>query len=455
MAKNSSLTKNTSQANVPLFRRKKSLLAILTAAVAVLSGLSIYISSAHFGGSLPAQSQLLRASDDVNLTTPPELPESDIKSIEAALTPMEPLQSALSSHLRDRRFLESFAHRAIAANDLLSSFAAYRALVDLCPEELAFQDLLGQVENKLALYSRAGSIFRKLASQRPDNVNGHIGLAQSVYGMGSREETIRILEGTAKSLRQNDPMGRLFIAKELEKLIDYPEAALEAKKAWESMPSEPVAAILYARLLYKLRQLTEAQTILSKVVAEHPENVPARSTLAQILENPLNPKRNLQEAENHYLEALNRDRTDSGDCRSLGLLYMEEGRYKQAAFIFILLLRAQPDSATGRLQLGKAFSRLGNPASGAEQGKIASKLILRDTRENELSARRGEHPTNPSDRLNLARHYMDYGQFGKALPELQAACVLAPQSEKVRQMLTEFDARVGVHQRDFALKVAQ
>ena len=79
-------------------------------------------------------------------------------------------------------------------------------------------------------------------------------------------------------------------------------------------------------------------------------------------------------------------------------------------------------------------------------------MIIRDTRESELGARRSEHPTNVSDRLNLARHYMDEGKFGMALPEIQAACVLAPGSVEMQKMLREFETKVGVHMADFVFR---
>ncbi len=434
-------------------RNRVALFATLT----ILLALAVAYASGFLGPSSPTSGsslELTRAGDDVVLADPPPLSGGDAAETRERLRLLDDFRTEYWARQDDRAYLVAYARRAAITKDLISAHAAYKGLVRLYPSDPAYQDLLGQIDVQLGLYSEAAELFRGLTRLRPENVNGYIGLAQALYGMGQRDETIKTLEEASRSLLPADAMGHLFIGREFEKLINYPSALAESERAWRAMPLDPVANVLYARILNKLRRISEAHILLEKVVAAHPDNVPARSTLAQVLDNPLNPRRNPALAEHHFLEVLKRARTNTEDARSLGLIYMAQGRYKQAAFIFTLMLASKPNSAAARLQLSKAYAKLGNSTLGKAQGAIAYRLIDRDTRENELGARRSEKPTGVPQRLALAQHYMDHRQYSLALPELQAAFALAPQSPEVRKLQKEFDLRVGVSLAPFAARVA-
>src|SRR5205814_3592757 len=70
----------------------------------------------------------------------------------------------------------------------------------------------------------------------------------------------------------------------------------------------------------------------------------------------------------------------------LGTIYQEQGRYKQAAYVYVRLLQLNPDSAAGRMQLSRAYAALGDQRRAAEQREIGGRLQERDQTFSHLSA---------------------------------------------------------------------
>jgi predicted Zn-dependent protease len=426
------------------------LLALLVIAIAGRVMWSSRVAAPEVHSSVP---EFLRAGDEVTLPPAPPLPEDDASKTRERLATLDAFRADYPFRMKDRAFLEAYGMRAASAEDITSAYAAYRVLVENAPEDPTFLNRLAQAENKLGLYRDARLRFEKLVKRSPEVINGHVGLAHALYGLGYRREAVLSLGRASKLLPDNDALGHLFIAKEYETLLNYPGAVAEAKLAWEKTPNDPVVVVVYARILYRTRKVPEAQRLLEDIVERYPDNVPARSTLAQILEHPINPKRDLSAAEHHYLEVLKRARTSVEDCKSLGLLYMQLGRFKQAAFIFTLLLQAEPDNAIGRVQLSKAYAKLGMSKESEEQNRLAARLVSRDTRANELGSRRTERSLSPEDRLIYAEYLMKHGVFGESYAELQAGYAMDSKSARAGRLLKEFDARVGTKLAEFTREV--
>ncbi len=393
----------------------------------------------------PPRPERLRLDADVPLAPPPPLPAEDKAALREGLLRLQNRLAIARAQPNDPTVRFAIGYEALRAGDLLTAREELRAGLQLRPEtDSAIYDALGRCEIQLGLFKEAQDTYQKLLARAPGQAAGYIGLRRAQGLLGQREAATQTLERGARAVAPTDISGRLGIAGEFEMRDELPRALAEAQAARARAPDSAAATLTAAHLLFRLGRLSEARTLLEQMLAAHPDDPLVRRYLATVLDNPLLPQRDPALAEHYLLETLQRNHDDVEACQQLAQFYQDARRYRQAAYMFTWLLALVPDSASARLQLAQAYAHLGNPGLSAEQRTIALRLLARNKEEARLRERHDHRPTDPQARLALARHYLDAGQFAKALVELQSAYCLAPRSPQVRRQLTNFYAQLGV-----------
>lgn len=421
--------------------RARLLGAALLAALAV--GLLVYRIA-----TLPKpspESEHLHLSDEVVLTPPPPLPGDDRLKLRQRLDHLRQMRQDAQAHPDDIVLRSRVAEEALHVGDLFAAreegLALLRAHPDAPPGVYV---TLGDAQAQLGLFAESRRTYQALLARAPTSADSYIGLSRAQAQLGQKAQARATWQQAARAIPANLLPERLHLAYEYEKRGDLERALNEAEAVLRVAPDDPVALLMAGHLQFKLVHLSEAQTRLEKLVAAHPDDRAGRRTLAAVLDNPMLPGRNRGRAEQLLLETLQAAPDDLPSYSQLGKMYQEQGRYRQAAYIYTRLLENSPDLAAARLQLSRAYARLGDTRQSAEQDQIAQRLLTRDNAEAQLSKKIDRHPTDPQARLELARHYIRSGQFTNALAQLQAAYALAPTAPEPRRELTAFYAQVGL-----------
>ena len=417
-------------------------ISVLALAACILAALACY--GCHASQKRPpaeAGKPLSLAAE--TLDPPPPLPADDRKMLQTGLKQIAEMRELARYRGPAPMHLE-IAKQAADVPDILAAFFELRAATAKNAEmPVAVFDAKGSFAAQAGLYPEAQSIYQEIITRAPNEAAGYVGLSRVQFVLGQRTESLQTLERGAAAVPTEKVADRLSLAQEFEARAEMPRALEIAQEAMRQAPDQPHATLTVARLLGKLGRLPEARSLLEKLVDAQPDNAAALHGLADLLNNPLLPQRDPARAEQLLLRTVQRDPKDASAYANLGRLYEAQKRYKEAAIAYTRLLAITPDDASARLQLSYDYASLGEKRISAEQQKIAQRLLARDAEETRLINRREQHPTDPEARLALARHYAAYGQFGKALTEMQAAYCVSRGSERLRQELFAFYRRLG------------
>jgi len=407
---------------------------LLTAAAACLLWLRVSSTLTAPGGGL------LSLGSDVPLSPPPPL-RDDREAVRQRLSEVARGVRDSGRAVRTAGELAALAHRA---GDPLTALLAYRRALAASPEDPRLLHGCARCEAYLGLYAQAlESASRQIAAD-PRNPSGSIVKARALVALDRRDEAARALANAEAAASEAGPAALLALAREHEERGDLGRALALASQAAAASPEVSRAALDRAELLFKLNRFEEARPVLERHAMADPANGEARRYLAALLMSPANPRRDLRRAEHWLVEAIQQNPDDVAALQMLGELCGDSNRPRQAAYVFRLILEKEPDRASARLQLARALARLGDPGAAREQAALAGRLLQRDQREARLVAMRSQRPGDFATRLALGRHYLHWRQFGKALPELEAAHALAPERSEVRAELSRFFAAVGV-----------
>jgi predicted Zn-dependent protease len=416
---------------------RRTSLAVLLAFGALLAlGVSVWRTQVR-----PRSSSSLRLDDSVTLASPPPLP---------AFSPGDfrlqwEQRQAARQQLTDEASYRKFAREATLSGDPLAAYLALqdylRGQSDPSPPLL---DTLGRVQIQLGLAPDAERTYREVVRKAPEAVRGYLGLSRALMIQERRQEAADTLERGWTTLPPTDMKGHLDLVEEWEQRGELPRALQGAEALHRQTPAPPEVTLTYARLLFKLHRLPEAKQQLEPLVVAQPDNGPARTLLAGVLASPLLPGRDVAVAESALLEAIQHNTADITSLSRLGQLYQEQGRFKQAAYVYTQMLQHAPDSPDARLQLARAYARLSNAALSAEQNALAQQRLRQRLEESRLTVRRDQKPMDSSARRALAQYYIKEGRVDRALPELQAASLLSPRSAPVLQELRALYAKIGV-----------
>jgi tetratricopeptide (TPR) repeat protein len=413
--------------------------------VSLLLACAVLFASYRIRGTLSHPSERLYLANDVTLTPPPPLPGDDRLELKQKLTALEQPRKTAQASPNDPTAQLKVANEAMDAGDRLSALAGYRKALSITPKvDPAVYEAKGQAESDLGLLEDAQKTYQRLISASQESASGYIGLSRTLDLQHKRQDAITALENGISQVPVSDTAGRLEISKQFETFGDAVRALKEAESARAAAPDSVEAALAVVHLLIKLERPMDARAILDTLRAKHPENTQAKYQLAVAINSPLSAEHSPARVEHLLLEAIQKAPQDLPAYKLLGQIYQEQGRYRQAAYIYTKLLEQAPDSANARLQLSYAYAKLGDANIADQQQQIAKKLLARDQEAAALLVRVHTNPTDPEIHLQLAMHFVEVGMFSRALPELQAAYTLSSASPAIKQGLNLFYQRVEV-----------
>lgn len=136
----------------------------------------------------------------------------------------------------------------------------------------------------------------------------------------------------------------------------------DAREAYEKalvcdLHSAPIMRRL-AVLLINMGNKREAVTWMERVIAENPEDVSARSFLANLYLSMEQP----DQAEAMYREIIAKDEKDYDNRLSLGLLYARQKKFTEARDVLLALLKLNPEYAAAYPYLARVYAEMGDKA---------------------------------------------------------------------------------------------
>jgi tetratricopeptide (TPR) repeat protein len=140
----------------------------------------------------------------------------------------------------------------------------------------------------------------------------------------------------------------------------------EAREAYEKalvcdLHSAPIMRSL-AGLLINMGNKREAVTWVERIISENPDDVSARSFLANLYLSMDQPDK----AEAIYLEIIAKDKRAYDDRLYLGLFYARQKKFVEARDVLQALLKLKPDYAAAYPYLARVYSELGDKAKARE-----------------------------------------------------------------------------------------
>ncbi|MGC8666810.1 MAG: tetratricopeptide repeat protein [Chthonomonadales bacterium] len=403
---------------------------------AVLAGIAVVVAGYRIRTALSRGPVLLRLGDDVPLgPVPPLSNDRDAQRYRLAA-----LQRALAqAQASDRAALwTALGGMALQAGDPYAAQIALKRALRPDAANVTALERLGRAQVSLGLFQDAVSTWRALIALEPGRPAGAIELSRTLTVLGRRSDAAAVLEKAEQTLSSTDVAGRGALIREYDRRGELARALQLSRNLVEAAPADPGAQFLLAMLLFKTQRLAEAEPLLERLVAGGSRQVQVRRYLAAVLLNPLSPHRDARRAEHLLLEAANLEPGDGGPLLDLATLYAEQGRARAAAHVLTRLLELSPTSATARLQLGHAFGHLGMREAAQTQEELARRLFARNREAEALRTQIDHRPTDASARLAFGLHFMRWGEFGRALPELEAAFCLSMYSSKARNALSAY-----------------
>jgi tetratricopeptide (TPR) repeat protein len=393
--------------------------------------------------------ELLYLSDSVELTTPPPLPGSDLAVVQLACANLLRARQAADQSLQGFDAQYNFGSEALAAGDPLEALPALQQAMRLTRQPSA--DLmydLASSQNMLGMCREARVTYRSMQHVYPRDARAYLEESRTLELMNDRADSVQALERGLAASADDDVAGRVRLINMLDSDGGTAEALAAAQTLEHHLPADAQGVILLVHLLIKNNRPAEAYPLLADLISKEPGNPQAHYDMGGVLSNPLFPRKDLPAAENELLLAVRCATQNSTVANKvfsrLGEFYMDQGKYRQCAYISLQLLADKPDTAAARLCLASSFAHLGDQAAAAQQSAIASELIRRDQEISYLKSRAAEDPTNPLAKLNLGLLFEKYGQFGQALTALEAAYALAPDTPKIKTEMTELCGRIGM-----------
>ena len=432
----------------PGARSKVTMVGAVVAAVAAVAVAGLRIHSVLYGGPIR-----LRLGNDVPLgSVPPLSSDRDVQR-----NRLLALRSAwlTTQGSRNGALWAALGGMALQAGDPMGARAALKRALALEPHNARAWERLGNAQVRLGLFNDAATTWNTLIALDPQKPAGYIELSRTLTVLGRRAEAADILRRAQTAVPAADAAGQGALIQEYDRRGELAHALQLSRHLLDAAPRDEGAQFLLAMLLFKTQQLTEARRLLEHLLAAQHHQVQIRRYLAAILTNPLSAHQDARLAEHLLLEAANLDPTDGGPLLDLATLYADQGRSRPAAYVLIRLLGMAPASATARLQLAHAFHRLGMESQAQVQDRIAQRLFARNREADALRTQIDHRPSDSKARLALGLHFMRWGEYGRALPELEAAVCLSPHFAAARHALATYYRALDVPPPDYGSGVLQ
>ncbi len=321
----------------------------------------------------------------------------------------------------------------LRTGDAAAALAAFQQLLAVPPEEMSqrlrlITGLLGREDDKAA----AADLMGQLVQAHPKSDDARFGWAMLLLRAG-RNEAAR--------------------------------AALDPLMADTARPPEEMIVGTWVSVLQQLDRTDEALTWLASAVRRHPEAVEMRAIYARLLAD----RQRFPEARREF-EQVARRAPDNAEVQfALGLLYMEEGKVKQAEAVFLRLAAGGARRNEALLNLGRIaelrgqtqaaldyYARVDDPAARLDAG-LRSALLLVNRKD--LPAARAllqGLPTESQEQRNQLLRFeaellTEAGELAQAMTVYDAALADGRLDAELlygRAMLAERLGRLDVLERD-------
>ncbi len=285
----------------------------------------------------------------------------------------------------------------------------YRNAQLLAPQEFRWIYLLGHLQRQLGELAAAATSFEQVLHLMPDHLPTLVQLAEVRLGLGqpAAAEPLfrRALEVDPTSTAARAGLGQVALAQS-----DYQNAVQLLTAA---LAEAPAATRLHYPLALAYRGLGDTDKARQHLAARGDVGIKTNDPLLAEVEA-------LKAGERPHLLR--------------GRTAFAAGRYAEAAEAFRAAVRAAPNSAGARVNLGTALAH-----SGDVPGAIA-----------ELERALELEPQNPTAHFNLGLLQANQGQLDAALPHLTLAARQAPTDVAVHLELAALLRRVGQPQNALA-----
>src|SRR6266487_1834439 len=249
------------------------------------------------------------------------------------------------------------AEAAIEKKDYATAEPLLKTVVDRDPKNYAAWFDLGFLYNALGKSEDSISAYRKSVAAKPDvfESNLNLGLMLARAGQPDAEQFLRAATKLKPTAHEAEGRARAWLS--LARVIEAnkPDEAIEAyRQAATLEPKDPephLAAGALANLYMRGHRFTDAEGILRKLVALHPNDASAHMQLGRMLAADGQNDGAIVELQS----ALKLDPNDTAAQRDLADLYVSAKKYDQAETQYRALLASHPNDAELHQGLGHAL----------------------------------------------------------------------------------------------------
>jgi tetratricopeptide (TPR) repeat protein len=322
------------------------------------------------------------------------------------------------------------------AGDNLTALKALKSIdqtqLEASPEAL---EALGSCLTSLAKHREAIDVYKRCVELNPTALAGFVGLSNAYQAIGRRADSAAALDTALSALQSTDVGGLMKLSAVYSERFDTTQALQAATRALAAAPHDSGVVVSVAQLQYKLRNPVEARKLAIRALELAPQNALAHRLLGDLAVNNPSPGEGVAAAEDHYLRSLQSAPTDTKCLAALASLYLSQQRYRQAVYIALTWVAADPNSGPARMLLSKAYQGSGDTVGASSQQAIAQRLLAQQRTVEQLTTFRNQRPSDARVRVHLAQALRASGMWSAALQEAQAAACLQPDSAEARSEL--------------------
>lgn len=274
-------------------------------------------------------------------------------------------------------------------------------------------------------------------------------LGLALLQAGQAETAVGELEAAAGLLRR-DPALLGNLAQAYAAAQRHEEAHQAWRRAQRLAPQHWPFAMGAAIALARQGRFAEAETILLRLAARHPDEPAIHYNLGNLLNDLQRP----QQAEHSFRAALALAPADADARLGLGVALHRQSRFEEAEALYRACIAARPEAVPPHLNLVSLLIDAGRFAEAETAAEKLASLAPDDPRAHRfLGAARGHQgkllqaipayaaavqlaPGDPLARRTLGGALAETGQLVRGLRELAAADALEPDSLAQRQLLS-------------------
>jgi tetratricopeptide (TPR) repeat protein len=361
------------------------------------------------GSMLPAYAELMRTVD---------LQPSNVQAR------IELGSMLVAAHELDRATEQAKAVLAIQANNadayaLLANIAARKGdrpeaiaqiqhAISLDPSKSNYHSMLGLLQlGDPATASAGEEDIRKAVSLDPKSVSPRLILASLLERKGDMAGAEENLKGAIAADPKNE-IARVTLADLYQRQGNAAKAEETLRQASDDINDTTGGADMLANYLIRNKQLDEADSSYTALIAKHPQSVPLKVAYARILIL----KKDLPKARAIIAELEKTDSSAPNVALLNSLILLNDGKVNEAVEDLQKAAKANPDNVQLKIWLGRAARAKGDLPTAQAAFRDATRL----------------NPKSMEAQEGLAQTAIDLRDFSGLSQTAEAAMAIAPQS---------------------------